>query len=272
MKIAAICVRIWATSCVLALLRVAHHSNLPGEKEVNEIVKGQKVHRSSIKDNLRCGSCDVCPPNSNIISGRDKVVDQGGDEDDEEEEGGDWGARALHAEQPDCHQQKPCRILLLSEICTWKKRQNLDFRSLLLRIYVTLPLMPKRWTGRCWRAAWLEDKKGCSRQSCKTYVYHACLWFFPPLLSFCLTLPWRYNILASLAAGRIICGPLWGYNIALVPAARRSWKRRADRINKTTGDDTGTPRWRHNIAKPCNSCLLTSSKNSFLRGSSYIYL
>ena len=96
---------------------------------------------------------------------------------------------------------------------------------------------------------------------------------FPCL--FCLSV-WKYTltniILDSLAAGRIICGPLWGYNIALVPAARRSWKRRADRINKTTGDDTGTPRWRHNIAKPCNSILLTSSKKSFLRGSSNIYL
>ena len=53
-------------------------------KEVNEIARGQKIHRSSIDANLRCGSCDVCPTNSNIISGRDKVVDQGGDEDDEE--------------------------------------------------------------------------------------------------------------------------------------------------------------------------------------------
>ena len=59
------------------------------KKEVNEIVKGQKIHGSSINANLRCGSCDVCPTNSNIISGRDKVVHQGGDEDDEEEERGD---------------------------------------------------------------------------------------------------------------------------------------------------------------------------------------
>ena len=67
-----------------------------------------------------------------------------------------------------------------------EKRQNPDFRSLLLRwIHVTLPLMPKRWTGRCWRAAWLEDKKGCSRQSCKTYVYHPCL-FRLFCLSVCL--------------------------------------------------------------------------------------
>ena len=58
-------------------------------KEVNEIARGQKTHGSSINANLRCGSCDVCPTNSNIISGRDKVVHQGGDEDDEEEERGD---------------------------------------------------------------------------------------------------------------------------------------------------------------------------------------
>ena len=58
-------------------------------KEVKESVRSQKVHRSSSQDNLRCGSCDVCPTNSNIISGRDKVVDQEGDDDDDEGEGGD---------------------------------------------------------------------------------------------------------------------------------------------------------------------------------------
>ena len=51
-------------------------------------MKSSDVKRYS-RENLSCRSCDVCPPNSNIISGRDKVVDQGGDEDDEEEKGGD---------------------------------------------------------------------------------------------------------------------------------------------------------------------------------------
>ena len=90
MKISAICV-----SVILSyLLCSGPASRIPSfqsarRKEVNEIARGQKIHGSSINANLRCGSCDVCPTNSNIISSRDKVVDQGGDEDDEEEEGGD---------------------------------------------------------------------------------------------------------------------------------------------------------------------------------------
>ena len=41
--------------------------------------------KSYSRENLRCRSCDVCPTNSNIISGRDKVVDEDDDEDDDEE-------------------------------------------------------------------------------------------------------------------------------------------------------------------------------------------
>ena len=90
MKISAICVSV-ILSYLLCSAPASHSPSFQSarKKEVNEIVKGQKIHGSSINANLRCGSCDVCPTNSNIISGRDKVVHQGGDDDDEEGEGGD---------------------------------------------------------------------------------------------------------------------------------------------------------------------------------------